>query len=111
MQLVSDGYLYKEGRGGSLSNTWIGNLENTELDIVRSFLLVSGNIKHLAQEYEVSYPTMRRQLNVIIKKVATPAQEEDSFLQYLLQLVGQDELSAVAVKKIINAYTQRNTNG
>ncbi len=48
---------------------WIDHLSPDDLAFLRRFLLASGTLKQLAQEYGVSYPTIRLRLDHLIDKV------------------------------------------
>ena len=45
---------------------WIDHLSPDDLAFLRRFLLASGTLKQLAQEYGVSYPTIRLRLDRLI---------------------------------------------
>jgi hypothetical protein len=48
---------------------WLAALEEEDLHFLRRFLLSSGSLKALAEEYGVSYPTVRGRLDRLIAKV------------------------------------------
>ncbi len=65
---------------------WIRVLNEDDLIFIKRFVLHSGSLKHLAEEYGISYPTMRKRLDRLIQKVA--AAEDPSFADALERLVG-----------------------
>ena len=42
---------------------WAQRLEEGDLQFVKQLVLASGSLKQLANEYDVSYPTIRQRLN------------------------------------------------
>ena len=45
---------------------WITELDETELSFIKNFVLSSGSLKQMAQEYGVTYPTIRSHLDAVI---------------------------------------------
>ncbi|MGE3409718.1 MAG: DUF2089 family protein, partial [Pirellulales bacterium] len=48
---------------------WVDCLNDEDWRFLRRFLLSSGSLKALAEEYGVSYPTVRGRLDRLIAKV------------------------------------------
>ena len=48
---------------------WIDDLSDEDLAFLRRFLLASGTLKQLAEDYGISYPTVRLRLDRLIEKV------------------------------------------
>lgn len=70
---------------------WLGLLGDDELLFLKRFLLTSGSLKHLAEVYGVSYPTIRARLDRLIERVnaiEAPA-SGDSFEELVDALVRQ----------------------
>lgn len=49
--------------------SWTDALSEEDLMFVRRFLLASGSLKAVAQEYGISYPTVRLRLDRLIQKI------------------------------------------
>jgi hypothetical protein len=77
-------------------------LGEEDLNMVAAFVLVSGSIKDLAQEYGVSYPTMRIRLNALIERLRghLDGQEIDPLNDYLAELIANGQLSVTAARAI-----------
>ncbi len=58
----------KERSSGS-SAGWIEGLEDEDLMFVKRFVLASGSLKAIAEEYGISYPTVRLRLDRLIQKI------------------------------------------
>lgn len=48
---------------------WIDRLASEDLAFLKRFLLASGSLKKVAEEYGISYPTVRLRLDRLIQKV------------------------------------------
>ena len=48
---------------------WIDYLDPEDLSFLKRFLRASGTLKQLAEEYGISYPTVRLRLDRLIQKV------------------------------------------
>jgi hypothetical protein len=57
-------------------NRWTDVLEPEELGFVRRFVLASGSLKEMAEEYGVSYPTIRLRLDALIEKISRTTKEK-----------------------------------
>ncbi len=54
---------------------WIEFLSAEDLAFVRRLVLASGSLKQIAQQYGVSYPTIRTRLDRLIAKIQAAEQE------------------------------------
>ncbi len=60
----------EEGRPESAVGVgWIEDLEDEDLMFVKRFVLASGSLKAIAEEYGISYPTVRLRLDRLIQKI------------------------------------------
>ena len=77
-------------------------LDEDDLNMVTSFILVSGSIKDLATQYGVSYPTMRQRLDRLIERVRrlVDGAEADPLSDYLADLLTRGQLSPVVARRI-----------
>lgn len=48
---------------------WIDRLSSEDLAFLKRFLVASGSLKKIADEYGISYPTVRLRLDRLIQKV------------------------------------------
>lgn len=87
---------------------WITSLDETELNFIKNFVLASGSLKRMAQEYGVTYPTIRSHLDAVIKKIELGEQaEEDEYVKLIkgMAIEGSVEFDAAAV--LIREYKNR----
>ena len=71
-------------------------LSGEDLSMASSFVLVSGSIKALAQQYGVSYPTMRQRLDALIDRLGrlVDGAEPDPVNDYLADLIAKGQIVA-----------------
>ncbi len=48
---------------------WLAGMDEEDLGFMRRFLLASGSLKQVAEEYGISYPTVRLRLDRLIEKI------------------------------------------
>jgi len=48
---------------------WLAGMNEEDLGFIRRFLLASGSLKQVAEEYGISYPTVRLRLDRLIEKI------------------------------------------
>jgi len=51
------------------ARTWIDRLSDEDRNFLKRFVLASGSLKAIAEEYRVSYPTIRLRLDRLIEKI------------------------------------------
>ena len=89
---------------------WITDLEEEDLTFVRNFVLASGSLKKIAQQYEVTYPTVRLRLDRLIQKIQIAENAEtDSYIGLVKRLVIDDKLDFETAKLLISEYRKIGT--
>jgi hypothetical protein len=85
---------------------WVLGLEEEDLNFVHKFILASGSLKNIAQQYGISYPTVRLRLNRLIKKIELleDPQVQSPFHQKIRMLVAEGKLDVSVAKTVIRAY-------
>ncbi|MGZ8203192.1 MAG: DUF2089 family protein [Burkholderiales bacterium] len=92
---------------------WLEVLSEEDLQFVRRFVLSSGSLKALADEYGVSYPTVRARLDRLIAKVqaATDPKIADPFQRKLRVLVADGQIASVTARELLDAYRAATRGG
>jgi hypothetical protein len=92
-------------RGKTLPG-WLAILDDEDLQFLRRLLLSSGSLKALAEEYGVSYPTVRARLDRLIAKVKTAEDPRitDPFERKVRLLVADAKLSSALAKELLDAH-------
>lgn len=85
---------------------WIEAMDEEDLQFLRRFVLSSGSLKALCDEYQVSYPTLRARLDRLIAKVeaAEDPRAADSFQRKLQVLVADGKLSSALARELWKAH-------
>lgn len=93
-------------RGEKSPDDWTAALTADELAFVRRFVLASGSLKQLAEDYEVSYPTIRLRLDALIDKVkALGAGKQPSALRLVVRrMVAEGEMDVDVARKLLKAH-------
>jgi hypothetical protein len=50
-------------------SSWIDRLSDEDKSFLKRFILASGSLKAIAEEYGISYPTVRLRLDRLIEKI------------------------------------------
>src|SRR5271156_3139843 len=84
---------------------WTDALEPEELAFVRRFVLASGSLKEMAEEYGVSYPTIRLRLDELIEKVrrATKEKPMSELRRVVRQMVEEGSIDLLYARKLLAA--------
>ena len=95
-------------RDGKSSDDWPSALTADELAFVRRFLMASGSLKQLAEDYEVSYPTIRLRLDALIDKVKALGQgNPPSALRLAIRrMVAEGEMEIDVARKLLKAHDE-----
>jgi hypothetical protein len=85
---------------------WLTVLDAEDYQFLRRFLLSSGSLKALAEEYGVSYPTVRARLDRLIAKVraAEDPRPSDPFERKLRLLVADNRLTPSLAKELLESH-------
>lgn len=90
---------------------WIGDLSGEDLEFLRRFILASGSLKALAQEYRVSYPTIRLRLDRLIGRVkaSETVTDADPMTRRIRNLMADGSLEPAVGRQLLEAYAQTRT--
>ncbi len=87
---------------------WMKNLDEEDLAFIRKFVLASGSMKEMAEQYRVTYPTVRLHLDRLIQKIEIGEKTgEDPYFTLIKNLALINEISFDAAKQLVGEY--RNT--
>lgn len=95
-------------RGEKSPDDWPSALTADELAFVRRFLVASGSLKQLAEDYEVSYPTIRLRLDTLIEKVKALGQgKPPSTLRLAVRrMVAEGTMEIDVARKLLKAHDE-----
>ncbi len=84
---------------------WIGGLDDEDVIFIKKFLLASGSLKEIANQYGVTYPTVRLRLDKLIQKIQI-AEDNSSepYISLIKKLAVDDKLDFDTAKVLISEY-------
>ena len=87
---------------------WIKGLSEEDWQFIKRLILASGSLKDVAQQYGISYPTVRIRLNRLIKKVQILDSKKlkTPFHRKIQLLVAEGKLDLTIAKTLINAFEE-----
>lgn len=85
---------------------WVERLSDEDLMFVKRFVLGSGSLKALAEEYGVSYPTVRLRLDRLIEKIKVLEDDEVSseFERQAFALYAEGRLDLDTARTLIESH-------
>jgi hypothetical protein len=85
---------------------WLAELDDEDVAFLRRFVLASGSLKDLAEEYDVSYRTVRARLDRLIAKVraAEDPQVSDPFERKLRLLVADNRITVALARELRDVH-------
>ncbi len=84
---------------------WVLKLEVEDLAFIRRFVLLSGSLKDLAKEYDITYPTMRIRLDKLIDKINIHEDPiDDDFIKMVKEMSLDGKFEFEVAKEIILKY-------
>jgi hypothetical protein len=88
--------------------TWIDRLSDEERTFLKRFVLASGSLKGLAEEYRVSYPTIRLRLDRLIEKIKILDSDQivSEFERRLRALHAEGRIDLPTLKQLLDAYRE-----
>ena len=84
---------------------WMVHLDDEDTSFIKNFILASGSLKEVANQYGVTYPTVRLRLDRLIQKVQINQDIGcDPYIQLIKRLAANDKIEHDTVKTLIAEY-------
>jgi hypothetical protein len=85
---------------------WTDQLSDEDLAFIKRFVLASGSLKALAQDYGISYPTVRLRLDRLIEKIKIIEDHtiRSDFERTVRAMYADGRIDLAAVKRIMAAH-------
>lgn len=84
---------------------WMGNLEDEDIAFIKKFILASGSLKEIANQYGVTYPTVRLRLDKLIQKIQINEQgANEPYIALIKRLAVNDKIDFDTAKILITEY-------
>lgn len=84
---------------------WMTNLNDEDIAFIKRFVLSSGSLKEMANQYEVTYPTVRSRLDRLIEKIKLADNSTESeYIKLIKKLAIDEHIDFEAAKLLIEEY-------
>ncbi|MFA7412409.1 MAG: DUF2089 family protein [Tissierellaceae bacterium] len=84
---------------------WMTNLDDEDVSFIKKFLLASGSLKEIANQYEVTYPTVRLRLDKLIQKIQISENTaNEPYIALIKRLALNDKVDFETAKILISEY-------
>ena len=84
---------------------WLAALEDEDITFIKKFLKASGSLKEIANQYGVTYPTVRLRLDKLIQKIQISEDiSNDPYIALVKRLAVSDKLDFDTAKILIAEY-------
>lgn len=84
---------------------WIAGLDDEDVAFIKKFLMASGSLKEIANQYGVTYPTVRLRLDKLIQKIQiVEDNNNEPYISLIKKLAIDDKLDFDTAKILIHEY-------
>jgi len=84
---------------------WMLNLEDEDVLFIKKFVLASGSLKEIANNYGVTYPTVRLKLDRLIQKIGiNENSSNEPYISLIKRLATNDKFDVDTAKILISEY-------
>jgi hypothetical protein len=84
---------------------WMANFEDEDIVFIKKFLLASGSLKEIAQQYGVTYPTVRLRLDKLIQKIQISEDvSNEPYIALIKRMAVSDKIDFDTAKILISEY-------
>lgn len=84
---------------------WMMNLDDEDVSFIKKFLLSSGSLKEIANQYAVTYPTVRLRLDKLIQKIQINEDTaNEPYISLIKRLAVNDKVDFETAKLLISEY-------
>lgn len=84
---------------------WMSELDDEDISFIKNFLLASGSLKEIANQYGVTYPTVRLRLDKLIQKIQMSEDiANEPYISLIKRLAINDKVNYDTAKLLISEY-------
>lgn len=89
---------------------WMEDLDYEDITFIKRFILASGSLKDVANQYEVTYPTIRLKLDRLIQKIEINDEtQKEPYISLIKRLAVDEKIDFETAKILVSEY--RRTKG
>lgn len=87
---------------------WMVNLDDEDISFIKNFIFASGSLKQIANQYGVTYPTVRLRLDKLIQKIQINEDtSNEPYIALVKRLVVNDKIDFDTAKILISEYKKQ----
>ncbi len=84
---------------------WMVNLDDEDLSFIKKFIISSGSLKEVANQYGVTYPTVRLRLDKLIQKIQiSESNAEEPYIALIKRMAINEKIDFDTAKILISEY-------
>lgn len=84
---------------------WMVNLDDEDVSFIKKFIMASGSLKEVANQYGVTYPTVRLRLDKLIQKIQISEDTaNEPYIALIKRLAVNEKIDFDTAKILINEY-------
>lgn len=84
---------------------WMANLEDEDIAFIKRFIMASGSLKEIANQYGVTYPTVRLRLDRLIQKIIiNEGTMTEPYIALIKRLAVNEKIDFDTAKILITEY-------
>lgn len=84
---------------------WMLNLDDEDVSFIKKFILASGSLKEIANQYGVTYPTVRLKIDKLIQKIKISEDtSNEPYIALIKRLAVNEKVDFDTAKILINEY-------
>lgn len=84
---------------------WMEDLDDEDAIFIKRFILASGSLKEVANQYEVTYPTIRLKLDRLIQKIKINDEtQKEPYISLIKRLAVDDKIDFETAKILVSEY-------
>lgn len=91
---------------------WMTNLDDEDVAFIKKFIVASGSLKEVANQYGVTYPTVRLRLDKLIQKIKiNEDNSNEPYIALIKRLAINEKLDFDTAKILILEYKKTRKEG
>lgn len=84
---------------------WMEDLDYEDITFIKRFILASGSLKDVANQYEVTYPTIRLKLDRLIQKIEINDEtQKEPYISLIKRLAVDEKIDFETTKILVSEY-------
>ena len=91
---------------------WMINLDDEDISFIKKFIMASGSLKEIANQYGVTYPTVRLRLDRLMQKIQIIEDTaNEPYIALIKRLAVNEKVDFDTAKVLISEYKKTKLEG